>query len=244
MKRLVGLLTLAGVLSGLLSGCGATPEPTQPPPTQTPWIIVVTATPGPDQLAQVQPTQTPWIIVATPTPSRTQQGTATASEPAIPDAEEIEPSPSATAKPAQTPEPPRPTNTTELLDIKYEAPVLLDPPDNMPVSWNSRLTLLWSSVGNLAADEYYVVKLERRPKLETEKWWSGELWVKETGAALEGAFLDAFHLPEAEGQAIVRWWVRVARKTGEDASGKPIGIDLSGLSDEWTLILEPKPEGN
>ena len=67
MQKIVGLLMLVGILIGTLVGCGVTPEPTAPPPTQTPWIIVVTATPGPGDVAHVQPSQTPRIVVATPT---------------------------------------------------------------------------------------------------------------------------------------------------------------------------------
>jgi hypothetical protein len=62
MRRVVVLLLLVGILSG----CGATPEPTVPSPTQTPWIIVVTATPGSESVGQVLPTQTPWIVTVTP----------------------------------------------------------------------------------------------------------------------------------------------------------------------------------
>jgi hypothetical protein len=70
MRKILGLVTAIGVLTGVMAGCGATPAPTEPPPTQTPWIIVVTATPGADKVAQTEPTQTPWIVVATPTPAR------------------------------------------------------------------------------------------------------------------------------------------------------------------------------
>jgi hypothetical protein len=33
------------------------------------------------------------------------------------------------------------------------------------------------------------------------------------------------------------------RVTGEDSDGKPVGIDVSENSEERTLILDPKPEG-
>ena len=70
MIKPLPMLVALCILAGLLAACGGTPEPTAPPPTQTPWIVVVTATPAATEVAQVQPTQTPWIIVATATATR------------------------------------------------------------------------------------------------------------------------------------------------------------------------------
>ncbi|MFC2023874.1 hypothetical protein ACFLT5_03980, partial [Chloroflexota bacterium] len=66
-SNLFALLGILAMLAGVVSGCGATPEPTDLLPSQTPWIIVVTATTDPDNVAQILPSQTPWIVVATPT---------------------------------------------------------------------------------------------------------------------------------------------------------------------------------
>jgi hypothetical protein len=240
MRRPLALLILTGVLAGLLAACGATPEPTEPPPTQTPWIIVVTATRGPESAAEIQPTQTPWIIVATPT--RAKQATPTegaAVTPATPEATEVPESPTYAGTPAL----PSPTNTPEAVALKYPAPELLDPPLARPVSWKSTVLLKWSSVGALGADEYYHVHLERPPKTQAEEWYGDYVYTRETAYLAEGAFLAPFHPPEVQGPAVVYWWVRVVRKTGEDENGKPLGVDISLPSQKRSLFLDPKPAG-
>lgn len=272
MKKTTSLLILFSVLVGILVACGTTPEPTKPPPTQTPHFIIVTTTPG----AETQPTNTPWVVVATATPTKKTQPTATkqvvtrtptaitereATEtptetPASPTAgtpAETPASPTATVEPttveptptesATTPVPVTPTNTPGTVELKYPPPVLLDPPNNRPVSWKSTVLLVWSSVGELDEDEYYHVHLERPPKTEGELWYGDYLYTKETEVLVEGAFLAPFHLPAEYGHGVVYWWVRVVRKTGEDDSGKPIGIDIGAPSEKRTFITEPKPEG-
>jgi len=240
MTRLVALISLVALASILLGG-GATPEPTEPPPTQTPWIVVVTATPGPETVGSLQPTQTPWILVATPT--RRSQATATGAAPA-----------GETKSPTSTPElvqtvtvAPGPTATRATsapAEIKYPGPALLEPPNDRPVSWKSTVLLKWSSVGKLASDEYYHLHLERRPEAEGQDWYGDYVYTKDTQFLAEGAFLAPFHPPYEYGEVAVYWWVRVVRKTGEDENGKPLGVDIGELSEERTLILEPKPEGN
>jgi len=240
MNKLVPVLVALCMLAGLVAGCGSTPEPTEPPPTQTPWIVVVTATSGPEEVAQVQPTQTPWIIIATATPTR---GTASATETptaASPTESPTEPKPTQTK--AATAEPPKPTDTPDASSLKYPPPALLDPPDERPVSWESAVELEWSSVGRLAENEYYHLHLERRPKTEGEEWYGDYVYTKGTSYLAEGAFLAPFHQTADRGEAIVYWWVRVVRKTGEDEDGKPIGVDIGAHSEERTLILEPKPD--
>jgi hypothetical protein len=240
MTRLLALISLV-VLASVLLGCGATPEPTEPPPTQTPWIVVVTATPGPETVGSLQPTQTPWIIVATPT--RRSQATAPSAAPAG----ETK-SPTSTPELVQTvtvtpgPTATRPTSAPD--EIKYPGPALLEPPNDRPVSWKSTVLLKWSSVGKLASDEYYHLHLERRPEAEGQDWYGDYVYTKDTQFLAEGAFLAPFHQPYEYGEVAVYWWVRVVRKTGEDKNGKPLGVDIGELSEERTLILEPKPEGN
>lgn len=104
------------------------------------------------------------------------------------------------------------------------------------------MTLIWESVGELEEDEFYALKLERRPQTSTQPWWSGEVLLKETNYVLEGDFLAPFHYASEHGDAMVYWWVRVVRKTGEDTSGQPESIDIGALSEERLLILDPKPE--
>jgi hypothetical protein len=242
MKKIVGLLALFGILTGILAGCGATPEPTEPPPTQTPWIVVITSTAIPTGVTEVLPTQTPQVV-ATPTVAKPPTSTPTkAASGAAPSPEVTPLSPTAAVGPTQTAAP-RPTNTSEPLAYTHPAPVLLDPPMNRPVSWNSTVLLKWSSVGDLAADEYYYLHLDRPPMTAGMTYYGDYVFTKETEYRLEGSFLAPFHPPAGQGQAVVYWWVSVVRKTGEDQNGKPIGVDVSLPSGKWTLILDPKPEG-
>jgi hypothetical protein len=249
MQKIIGLLVLVSSLTGILAGCGVMPEPTAPPPTQTPWIIVVTATPGPGDVAQIQPTQTPRIVVATPTrakrvtpsPTAVQETTPATVESATASLE-ASAEPRATTAPQTPTRPPAPADTPAPGALKYPPPVLLDPPTNRPVSWNSRVLLKWAPVGELAEDEYYHLHLERPPKTDVQQWYGDYVYRKDTEYLLEGAFLAPFHLPAEQGDAVVNWWVRVVRKIGEDDSGKPLGVDVSGHSEKRTLIIEPKPE--
>lgn len=253
MRKLAGLL----ILVGLLAGCGTTPEPTVPPPTQTPWIIVVTATPGPESVAEVQPTQTPWIIIATPTrlqkPTSTPTERATAGATGTAKATATEAQSTSTATEAQsaltptevqstaTARPARSTNTPEPESLRYVAPKLLNPPDRQVVAWNSTLTLFWQGVGDLKQDEYYHVHLDRPPKVEALPWYGDYVYTKDTRLVLAQSFLAPFHLDAEHGEAVILWWVRVVRKVGEDESGKPVGVDISMPSEKRTLVFEAQP---
>jgi len=128
-------------------------------------------------------------------------------------------------------------------EIKYSAPVPLDPPPEGRVSWRSRVLLSWTPVGELAEDEYYRLEFDRSPTTEGMEPYGDYVFVKDNQYLWEKAALAPFHPPEVQGDAMVYWWVRAVRKTGEDENGKPLGIDISPPSDKWVLILEPKPEG-
>ncbi len=243
MNKLILLSVVLCVLTGLLAGCGSTPEPTDPPPTQTPWIVVVTATSGPGEVTQARPTQTPWIIIATATSTRgaapATKEPATTSPTGSPTATKPTATTAATLEPT---EPPEPTDTPDPSDLKYPPPALLDPPDGRPVSWESAVILEWSSVGDLAKDEYYHLHMERRPQTEGEEWYGDYVYTKDTSYLAEVSFLAPFHQTADRGEATVYWWVRVVRKTGEDDDGKPLGVDIGAHSEERTLKLEPKPD--
>jgi hypothetical protein len=240
MKKLFGLLALVGVLLGALVGCNSTPEPMEVPPTQTPWIVVVTATPEPESVAEAQPTQTPWIVVATPTRSKQPKPTptkaATGSGP-----EATADSTATLVRPTPT-QPPTATDTPAPGQLKFPPPVLLDPPTGGRVPWKSRVLLRWDSVGELAQDEYYSLQFDRPVKTEGMTAYGDYVYVKDTEYLWEGSALAPFHPPEVQGEATVFWWVRVVRQTGEDENGKPVGLELSPASEKWTLILEPKPD--
>jgi hypothetical protein len=245
MKKVFGLLVLLSLLAGFLAACGGTPVATEPPPTQTPWIVVVTSTTGAGEVVQAQPTQTVPVVAATPT--RGKQATPTPKQAATQAPAGTPESTTATVEPtetqaAATAAPPTATTLPEPADFRYPPPVLLDPPNNRPVSWKSTVLLKWSSVGELADDEYYHLHLERRPKTEAEQWYGDYVYTKDTEFLVEGAFLAPFHLPADQGYGIVYWWVRVVRQTGTDSGGKPLGVDVSSFSEERTFITEPKPE--
>jgi hypothetical protein len=239
MRQLLLVLVALSALAGLVAGCGATPEPTEPPPTQTPWIVIITATAGPEVVAEVQPTQTPWIVVATPTPAPKAKAT---KAPATSPTE----GPTATGEPteeaAATQVPPTPTDTPATEEFIYPPPALLDPPDERPVSWKNTVLLQWASVGELAEDEYYHLHLERRPEAEGQEWYGDYVYTKENEFLAQADFLAPFHPPAEYGKGMVFWWVRVVRKTGEDNQGKPVGMDISAHSEERSLILDAKPE--
>jgi hypothetical protein len=205
-------------------------------------------------VAGTGPTQTPWIIVATPTgatkakPTATKRATQTSPGPTgepSPDVVETDDATSAaTATEAATPtEPPTPTFTPAPREIKYEAPELLDPPPEGRVAWRDRVLLKWTSVADLAEDEYYRLEFDRPPVTDGMVPYGDYVFVKDTEYLWEKEALAPFHPPEVQGEAVTYWWVRVVRKTGEDEKGKPLGIDISPPSDKWTLILETKPEG-
>jgi hypothetical protein len=245
MRRLLLVLVALLVLAGALAGCGATPEPTEPPPTQTPWIVIITATAGSEVPAEVQPTQTPWIIVATPTPAEQAKATEAPAESPTEGAAATEGAVATeepTGEAAPTMEPPPPTDTPDVEGFRYPPPALLEPPDARPVSWKNTVLLTWSSVGDLGEDEYYHLHLERRPEAEGQEWYGDYVYTRENEYLAEAEFLAPFHPPAEYGKGMVHWWVRVVRKTGEDENGKPVGIDISAHSEERTLILDSKPD--
>jgi hypothetical protein len=239
MNRLLLVLVALITLFGVLTGCGATPEPTEPPPTQTPWIVIITATAGSEVLAEVQPTQTPWIIVATPTPASKAKATEV---PAASPTEGATATEEPTEEATPTYEPPPPTDTPDAEGFRYPPPALMEPPDARPVSWKNTVLLTWSSVGDLAEDEYYHLHLERRPEAEGQEWYGDYVYTRENEYLAEAEFLAPFHPPAEYGKGMVYWWVRVVHKTGEDENGKPAGMDISAHSEERTLILDAKPE--
>jgi hypothetical protein len=241
VRRDVGFLVVVGLLIGMLTGCGGTPEPTVPPPSQTPWIVIVTSTPIPEQAPSAQPT--PVSETAAAAPTRARQPTPTPTAEAVSEAsatvEFLQPSPTWTTEMVMTA---TPTTTVESMELLYPSPVLLEPPPDMAVTWGSRILFQWTSVGELGADDFYVVEFYRPPKPGMDGY-GDSFFVKETEYLWEEAAKDPFHPPEVQGTVVVDWWVRVVRKIGEDDNGKPIGVDISLPSDRWTVILDPKPEG-
>jgi hypothetical protein len=263
-RKLFVALLLLGSVTGIVAGCGTTPEPTVLPLTQTPWIIVVTATPGQESLGEAQPTQTPlifvvtatpgkeqvaemlptqtpWIVVATPTSDRRAKPTSTDAQARATASGGATIQPTDTATPGKT-APPKPTRTPAADTSVYPPPSLREPPEGARVPWRSELTLEWDPVGELAEDEYYRVDLHRPSETEGLSEYGDSVLSKEPSAVFRHSFLAAFHPPEVQGDAEVEWWVKVVRKTGEDENGKPVSLDLSAPSGKRTLVFDPKPE--
>jgi hypothetical protein len=246
MKRSFVSMALVVLLGTTLAACGTTPKPTVPPATQTPWIIVVTATPGAEEVAQVPPTPVVVTVVVTATPTRGAAAKATPTSRPIQGTPSATPSPEASAPtatptPTRTSLPPTPTNTPAPGELKYSAPVLLEPPDGAPFSWKSTVLMKWTSVGELAEDEYYHLHLDVYRQTDGKQEYGDYVLTKDTSYLAEGAFLAPFHLPAVDGLGRVEWSVRVVRKTGVDANGKPVGVDLSLPSEKRSFILDPKP---
>jgi hypothetical protein len=138
---------------------------------------------------------------------------------------------------------PVPTATPAPESIEYPPPTLADPPDGRRVAWKTTITLFWRGVGDLAKDEYYHVHLDRPPTVEEVAWYGDYIYTKDTALLVEQSFLAPFHLDAEHGSAVVYWWVRVVRKTGEDEDGKPLGVDISVPSEKRFFVVEPKPGG-
>lgn len=235
MKHILALtLSLA-----LLAGCGGTPVATEPPPTQTPWIVVVTSTPAGLGTGEVQPTATGQTTPASRATATRGPATSTPNPSQLPTS--LPPATSAVTAGPQIEISRVPTEIPLTGVMLYPPPSLLEPPQNQPVAWGSTMLLQWSSVGELAEDQYYHVHLERRPKTAGQEWYGDYVFTKETQLRAEVPFLAPFHPSIEHGQATVYWWVWVVQKTGEDENGKPIGVDISPYSEERTLILDPKP---
>jgi len=235
MSKQFRLLILASLLVATLLGCGSTPEATATLPTQAPGDTALAPTlppptPVPTKAAPASSTPRP-----TPTP---EEGTPSPIPPS-PTAT----SPKASAEPSSTAlaAPPTFTATTQPA-AKYPAPVLLNPPDAVPITWNYTALLEWSPVGKLAPDEYYDLQLDAYLETTGKPWYGDYVYTKDTSFRVEGAFKAPFHPPQEQGRAIVYWWVRVVRKTGEDANGKPLGVDISPPSLKRNFITESKPE--
>jgi hypothetical protein len=229
------LLILTGLLVTTLLGCGGTPVPTSPPQPQAPAETTLPPTQPPPTSVATKAASTPF----TPRPTPTSEG---------PTASPAAPSPTATSpKPSEVPSstipaaPPTPTATAQLA-LKYPAPVLLNPPDGVLITWNYTALLEWGPVGKLAPDEYYDLQLDAYLETTGKFWYGDYVYTKDTSYRVEAAFKAPFVPPQEQGRAIVYWWVRVVRKTGEDQAGKPLGVDISPPSDKRTFITEAKPE--
>jgi hypothetical protein len=225
----LGLVAVSGLMFGiggtgdLLAEATATPTETDTPtplppsptpsPTATPTLTPSpTATPVPaptpvPPAPTVGPTPTPIVIVVTATPSPTSPATATR----VP----------AATRPAGGQPTPTATSTAA---FKYPAPVIAWPEDNGLIPTKIAL-LKWESVGPLAADEWYAVRLifQRQGKtvyegdsVQAPEWWLPErLYYMADGPALE------YH-----------WFVFVERHNA-DGSTTPLSPESKTFTFRW-----------
>jgi hypothetical protein len=179
-----------------------------PPPADTPGAVPVAAdtpTPAPPPPVGTATTPAPVIVVVTATPTP-------------------EPPPTATRPPADTPiggETAEPSDTPTPAFV-YEAPVLLEPLDEGVVGGVIAI-LKWESVGELAEDEWYTVRLiflqQGQPVYEGDR-------VK----ALEWRVPDRFFY-QADGPALeYRWYVFVERQNAHGSA-----TQLSPESEEFSF---------
>lgn len=295
MRRIANILVLLGIVVVLASSCAPTLETLPSVATQTPWIVVVTATPGeeggdkaqptqtarvvmitatlgPPKPAETLPTQTPWIVVATPTtakkatkaptkrPTRTAAATATlAPTGAVAAATGTEvantpvPATDTPPPPALTPTLPEPTNTTVAASPTptsttsdpggqiYPPPELIEPTNEAQIEWDWTVVFDWMPVGDLAADEYYRLSLDRPGRQDAWPYYGDWVLTKDPTFNWSGSAKEPFHPPTGTGTALAYWWVTVVRKIGEDETGRAIVKEISAQSEQREMLIPAKP---
>lgn len=134
------------------------------------------------------------------------------------------PIPTATLPPTMTPTP----------APAYIAPLPLLPANGSPwVHWAGKapLTLLWSSSGILAEDEYYVVRV-RALDSAGEMIWDDSYWTQTTSLKLEDDVLSQF-----KQRVTLRWDVMVMRQTSRADATPRTGEALSNKSQTWEILF-------
>jgi LysM repeat protein len=130
--------------------------------------------------------------------------------------------PLGTPTPVPTPTPrPTPTPTP---GPPYAAPDLLDPAEGETFRGaEADIVLNWASVGILAEDEWYILRL----RLMAEPVYQyPSVWTKTTSWRV-----PALLYPSAEAEShLFRWDVTVVRHTGTRPDGQPDGIAISPMS--------------
>lgn len=132
-----------------------------------------------------------------------------------------------------TPQPTRvPSPTPTVLAMKYQTPMLLAPADGgvwVQLSGKPTPMLLWTSVGILDENEYYVVRL-RAVDTQGNLLWSQVQWTQVTNWRLEPDLLS-----QIEGSVLLRWDVMVMKRTSAEGIEPIVGDPLSGKSDSYTI---------
>ncbi len=203
-----------GVGDTILIDPGVTPTPFPPtatpvPPTATNTVAptpVPTDTPAPTSTPIPLPTATTQIVLAPTAAVTTTAGLTTTA-----------------------------TSDTTIALSKYPAPVLLGVPDKTTVQGKQAVPLLnWTSVGVLAPDEYYVLRIST---VRDGKPTSEEAWVKATGWRIA----ESLRLADKATEPMVYTWdVTVKRVNGKTADGKGMtGPALSPTSPTYQFTWTP-----
>jgi serine/threonine-protein kinase len=203
-------------------------EPTDEPPT-----IAPTATNTAQPLPTSTPTEEAATATARPTPSPIPTATSRPTE--------TTPTETSTRRAATAtelaPTNVAPTATEESPNLS--APILMSPGDGQTFAHNDQIVLEWQPVGQLPQDGYYEVIVEYTPAQDPQTTWTDETpWVKTPNWTLS----EHAYLPGLSADGLFRWSVRVMRKTGENAQGRPNGTALSPASTARTLTWQAPPQ--
>jgi LysM repeat protein len=182
-------------------------------------LIMSWGTPPPTATPTPEPTQTP-THTSTPTPTHTSTPTLTAT----PTPEPTQ-TPTSTTTPTFTPSPtPQPTSTPVTMAFPYPAPVLLIPADGRVFRGTDQVIVLtWASVGILAEDEWYVVRLRYDAEGIDQP---PEVWTKVTSWRV----LAELYPPADVEPRLLRWNVTVMRQTQTGPDETPQGVAISPVS--------------
>ena len=158
--------------------------------------------------APPRPTPTP-TPQPTSTPTTTPSFTPSATPPSTP-----QPTPQSTP-------PPMPTPT---LAYPYPAPALLAPADGQVFQGTDQaIVLTWASVGILAQDEWYVVRLRYEAEGMDQP---PNAWTKTTSWRVPAEVYPSSDVASR----LLRWDVTVKRQTHTGPDGAPEGVDMSPVS--------------
>ncbi|MBN1218820.1 MAG: hypothetical protein JXM69_07830 [Anaerolineae bacterium] len=195
------------IIASLTPALTPLPTPTLPP-TSTPTPLPPTNTPLPTDTATPVPTDTPAPPTDTPIPADTPVPT------------DI-PAPTNTLAPAESPT----SVDTPTPAMKYDAPVLLEPEDRARFNEGNLVVLRWQSVGELASDEQYAVRLIYQFQNQTTYQGTN---LKETEWTLPPSLYGQIDGPEY----LYEWFVAVER-LNDDGSGTPISPESNRRTFIW-----------
>lgn len=171
-------------------------------------LIISWEEPTPTATATPEPTPTP-TPQPTSTPTTTPSFTPSATPPSTP-----QPTPQSTP-------PPMPTPT---LAYPYPAPALLAPADGQVFQGTDQaIVLTWASVGILAQDEWYVVRLRYEAEGMDQP---PNAWTKTTSWRVPAEVYPSSDVASR----LFRWDVTIKRQTHTGPDGAPEGVDMSPVS--------------